>query len=63
MKYYTTSGRVRGDCDHMHRSERTAIACVQADSNACAKQGGYSDRIVHVVENGAILPVDRDWNN
>ena len=46
MDTYTTIGPVRGNCGHAHRSIRTAVACLAADSAGCRRQGGYSDRQV-----------------
>jgi hypothetical protein len=46
MTYFTSIGSVRGACGHKHKSEHAAEACIAADNRACARQGGYSDRVV-----------------
>lgn len=46
MITYTTTGPVRGDCGHRHRSIDTARTCLRRDGDGCASQGGYSDRRV-----------------
>ena len=43
---YTTSGSVRGDCGHRHRSIRMAVQCQRRDQRECSSVGGYSDRRV-----------------
>lgn len=50
MTTYTTTGEVRGECGHTHRTYAAALACVSRDRRDCASLGGgaYSDR--HVVE-------------
>lgn len=45
MTYFTSIGSVRGSCGHKHQSEAAAEACIAADQRACARQGGYSDRV------------------
>ena len=45
MTYFTSIGSVRGSCGHKHKSEDAAEACIAADQRACARQGGYSDRV------------------
>jgi hypothetical protein len=45
MTYFTSIGSVRGSCGHKHKSEHAAEACIAADQKACARQGGYSDRV------------------
>ncbi len=52
--YYTTVGRVRGECGHKHQSPETAQACIGRDGVGCASQGGYSDRSIRAVEDGVI---------
>ncbi len=46
MTYFIAIGSVRGACGHKHQSEDAAEACIAADQRACARQGGYSDRVV-----------------
>lgn len=48
--YYTTTGSVRGNCGHRHRSVVAAEQCRQSDANGCGMQGGYSDRRIVAVE-------------
>ena len=43
---YTTTGSVRGNCGHAHRSIEAAYQCLRADQKGCDNQGGYSDRSV-----------------
>jgi hypothetical protein len=45
MTYFSAIGPVRGACGHKHQSEAAAEACIAADQRACARQGGYSDRV------------------
>jgi hypothetical protein len=47
---FTTWGAARGCCDHEHATREEAYACVEADAEGCARQGGYSDRWVRAVE-------------
>lgn len=49
-KYYVTSGSVRGDCPHKHRTEGGARECLMDDQAGCRSQGGYSDRSVYEVK-------------
>lgn len=58
--YYTTDGPVRGCCGHAHRTEEAAEACLDRDSRACHRQGGYSDRSVKRLVDGKILPLVDD---
>jgi hypothetical protein len=44
--HYRCVGSVRGWCGVRHRSNHAAIRCRERDSNDCASQGGYSDRVV-----------------
>ena len=44
--HYRCVGSVRGWCGVRHRSNHAAIRCRERDSNGCASQGGYSDRVV-----------------
>ena len=53
MTYYTTKGDMRGSCGHRHKAVRTAFACLQDDAAGCRQQGGYSDRRIVGVEDGA----------
>lgn len=46
MTTYTTTGSVRGDCGHQHKTLRAAVACLMRDQRGCKAQGGYSDRTV-----------------
>lgn len=48
--YYTTSGSVRGDCGHHHRTLSGADRCLQRDMDGCASQGGYSDRRIVAID-------------
>ncbi len=57
--YYTTVGRVRGECGHKHRTVTAAQACAERDDDGCATQGGYSDRSIRAVENGAMRLLTR----
>lgn len=50
--YYTTYGGVRGTCGHRHRTATSALVCLEGDSAACHRQGGYSDRLVVRVPDG-----------
>jgi len=51
--YYRTTGSVRGDCGHRHRTLSGAIRCLRRDQSGCAGQGGYSDRrIVEIDDDG-----------
>lgn len=45
MTYFSAIGSVRGSCGHKHQTEHATEACIAADQKACAKQGGYSDRV------------------
>lgn len=53
---YTTTGSVRGDCGHRHRTDTGALACLQRDRAGCRRQGGYSDR--RIVALGGAPEVD-----
>ena len=47
---YITSGPVRGDCPHVHRTLSGAARCLDRDIRGCRNLGGgaYSDRrVVH----------------
>lgn len=57
---YTTVGDVRGCCDHKHRSIRTAVECLGRDQGRCARQGGYSDRIVVYADHSWLTDTDRE---
>ena len=54
---YTTTGAVRGDCGHGHRTLETAERCLSRDRAGCARQGGYSDRRIVLTEPGGPLQV------
>lgn len=56
---YTTTGSVRGDCGHRHRTLTGAVRCLRDDQVGCARQGGCSDREV-VYADGERLS-DRDY--
>jgi len=58
--YYTTVGSVRGRCGHQHRTLEAAVACRRADQQGCRSQGGYSDRVVRIVEDGVERPLTAD---
>ena len=47
MAGYTTSGKIRGECGHTHRTLRAALDCTERDRRGCRMQGGYSDRYVY----------------
>jgi hypothetical protein len=49
---YTTTGGVRGCCDHRHLTIATALKCLERDQRACWRLGGggYSDRAVVAVD-------------
>lgn len=49
-KQYTTWGRVRGDCGHVHDSLLEAVDCISRDQHGCQQQGGCSDREVRIVD-------------
>ncbi len=52
---YTTYGSGRQGCGHKHRSLEAANRCLDRDARGCAKQGGYSDRVVcRIDEDGYI---------
>jgi hypothetical protein len=46
---FICSGDVRGECGVSHLSRFAAEACINRDHRACARQGGYSDRMVVMV--------------
>ena len=52
MQYYTTIGSVRGACNHHHKTIEAAKRCAEKDMAACKSQGGYSDRFVHLIQDG-----------
>lgn len=52
MFYYTTWGPIRGGCGHKHRTLAGAVRCLARDRAGCARQGGYSDRMLRVLESG-----------
>lgn len=52
--YYYTEGDVRGGCGHKHRSQDTAIDCLERDRKWCASAGGYSDRCLYHSDGGYI---------
>lgn len=43
---YICSGPVRGECGVRHLSRAAAESCIARDHSGCARQGGYSDRVV-----------------
>jgi len=53
MCRWATDGSVRGSCGHSHDSPEEAWECLCADQAACQAQGGYSDRVVLALEQGA----------
>lgn len=57
---YTTTGSVRGDCGHQHRTPAAARACIDRDHRACASQGGYSDRLIVAVTGSEERPLTED---
>lgn len=50
--YYVAHGPVRGGCRHRHETAELAEKCREKDAKACKKQGGYSDRVVLVCQDG-----------
>jgi len=46
--YYYTTGDVRGECGHQHRTAAGAQKCIDRDQSGCASQGGYSDRVIRL---------------
>jgi hypothetical protein len=58
---YTTTGSVRGNCGHRHKTVRAAAACAEKDARDCRSLSGgaYSDRSVRAIEGGR----ERDLNN
>jgi hypothetical protein len=46
---FVCSGDVRGECGVRHLSHATAQVCINRDQRACARQGGYSDRVIITV--------------
>ena len=48
-----TSSDVRGCCGHQHKTVDAALACMDRDTAACKRQGGYSDRSRIVRSDGA----------
>lgn len=57
---YTTTGSVRGNCGHKHRSIATAYACRRRDQAGCASQGGYTDRSVERTDGADLTEQERD---
>lgn len=51
-KYYETIGSVRGNCGHHHKTIEAAQRCIDRDMVGCKSQGGYSDRFIHLIEDG-----------
>jgi hypothetical protein len=49
---YTTSGSMRGCCDHRHLTIAAARKCLERDQRASWRLGGgcYSDRVVVAVD-------------
>lgn len=58
--YYTTTGSVRGCCDHKHRTIETAQRCIDRDHAGCKSQGGYSDRKIVAVVDGERRPLTEE---
>lgn len=46
---WTTTGEVRGTCEHRHRTTTTAARCLVRDMDWCSAMGGYSDRRIVVL--------------
>jgi hypothetical protein len=46
MTHFITTGDVRGQCPHRHRTVQGALACLRRDREGCRSQGGYSDRVL-----------------
>jgi hypothetical protein len=47
---YTTRGSVRGCCGHSHRTMAAAVRCMMSDQAGCRTHGGYSDRVVRIID-------------
>lgn len=54
---YTTTGSVRGNCGHTHRTLSGACKCLASDRGGCERRGGYSDREI-VASDGRDLVED-----
>lgn len=48
--HYECIGSVRGWCGHKHTSLDAAVRCQRSDRAGCARQGGYSDRQIFVMD-------------
>jgi hypothetical protein len=55
---YTTSGDVRGDCGHRHRTMSGAARCRRDDQRYCHGQGGYSDREIYYADGTELTDAD-----
>lgn len=58
--YYITQGDVRGRCPHNHRTISGAVRCLERDQVRCRQQGGYSDRNIYRMPDGALIVGDAD---
>lgn len=47
---YTTHGPVRACCGHNHKTIESAARCLRKDIKGCKSVGGYSDRVILIVE-------------
>lgn len=60
MTAFTTTGPVRGDCGHRHRSIEAALDCIGRDGRGCRASSGpaaYSDRRVVALGGDAQRPL------
>lgn len=60
---YTTKGKVRGECGHLHKTLKAAAECLLHDSRGCQKQGGYSDRQVFRIDDGKLSRITEEEYN
>lgn len=56
---YTTWGRGRGDCGHLHLTREGAEHCLDRDRRSCRAQGGVSDRTLRRIEGETLADVRR----
>ena len=59
--YWTTFGRVRRGCGHVHDTPYLAAVCLQKDRRACGKKRGHSDRSIQGADNPSLLPGVTTW--
>jgi hypothetical protein len=53
VTFYTTWGRVRKGCNHVHTTLPAARTCMKTDHRRCKLQGARSDREIRVIEQEA----------